>query len=84
MQNNKEKTAKKRLPSWLYTFFRLFTGTPAREMTIADERYDSPSKLAVKRFFRKPLATAAVIILAFMFIFVLVGPLFVLDSAEED
>ena len=76
MQNNKEKTAKKRLPSWLYTFFRLFTGTPAREMTIADERYDSPSKLAVKRFFRKPLATAAVIILACMFIFVLVGPLF--------
>ena len=76
MQNNKEKTAKKRLPSWLYTFFRLFTGTPAHEMTIADERYDSPSKLAVKRFFRKPLATAAVIILACMFIFVLVGPLF--------
>ncbi len=75
MQNEKNKT-KKRLPSALHMFFRLFTGTPAKEMTIADERYDSPSKLAVKRFFRKPLATAAVIILACMFIFVLVGPLF--------
>lgn len=75
MKNDK-KVAKKRLPSILYTFFRLFTGTPVKEMTIADERYDSPTKLAVKRFFRKPLATASVIILVCMFIFVLVGPLF--------
>ncbi len=52
----------------------LFGGS--KEYTIADERYDSPSKLAVKRFFRKPLATGAVIVLALMFVFVFVGPLF--------
>ncbi len=38
---------------------RMFFGG-SRELTIADERFDSPGKLAVKRFFRKPLATGAV------------------------
>ena len=35
---------------------RMFFGA-SKELTMADERYDSPSKLAVKRFFRRPLAT---------------------------
>ena len=74
MQNEK-KTAKKRLPSIVHVLMRVFIGTPTKEMTIADERYDSPTKLAVKRFFRKPLATAAVIILLCMFLFVMIGPL---------
>lgn len=56
------------------TFLGGLLGTK-KEYTLADERYDSPSKLAVKRFFRKPLATGAVIVLACMFIFVFVGPL---------
>lgn len=51
---------------------RMFFGA-ARELTVADERYDSPNKLAVKRFFRNPLATGAVIILAGMFLFVFIG-----------
>ena len=51
---------------------RMFFGG-SRELTIADERFDSPGKLAVKRFFRKPLATGAVIILAGMFLFVFIG-----------
>nr|WP_289767199.1 ABC transporter permease subunit [uncultured Acetatifactor sp.] len=61
---------------WLY---RMFNGASrtllggSRELTVADERYDSPSKLAVRRFFRKPLATGAVIILAGMFLFVFIG-----------
>ena len=54
---------------------RMFLGS-AREYTVVNERYDSPSKLAVKRFFRKPLATAAVIILCCMFLFVFIGPMF--------
>lgn len=53
---------------------RLFLGAKAEPETIR-EIYDSPSKLAVKRFFRKPLATAAVIILCCMFLFVFIGPL---------
>lgn len=54
---------------------RMFLGA-AGERTVTDERYDSPSKLAVKRFFRKPLATGAVIILCCMFLFVIIGPMF--------
>ncbi|MDE5893267.1 MAG: hypothetical protein K2H45_10120, partial [Acetatifactor sp.] len=51
---------------------RMFFGA-SKELTVADERYDSPNKLAVKRFFRNPLATGAVIILAGMFLFVFIG-----------
>ena len=47
----------------------------SKELTVADERYDSPGKLAVKRFFRRPIATGAVILLAAMFLFVIIGPI---------
>lgn len=40
---------------------------------VKDDRYDSPGKQAVKRFFRKPLATGAVIVLVSMFLFVFIG-----------
>ncbi len=63
----------------LEVFRRMFFGNllgGTREHTVANERYDSPSKLAVKRFFRKPLATTAVVVLACMFLFVFIGPLF--------
>lgn len=53
---------------------RMFVGSAGEPETIR-EIYDSPSKLAVKRFFRKPLATAAVIILCCMFLFVFIGPM---------
>ncbi len=77
--NNTNKTASKRKNSSMGTTFRrvflggLFGGQ--HEMTVADERYDSPTKLAVKRFFRKPLATGAVIVLCAMFLFVFIGPM---------
>lgn len=51
-------------------FKRMVLG-PAQE--IKDDRYDSPNKQAVKRFFRNPLATGAVIILIGMFLFVFIG-----------
>ena len=41
-------------------FTWLTRGVMGTYPTIKDDRYDSPSKLAVKRFFRKPLATGAV------------------------
>ena len=40
------------------------------------ERYDSPSKLAIKRFFRKPIAVIALVVLISMFLFVFIGPVF--------
>lgn len=73
MDNKKASSRKGFAPfRWLR---RMFFG-PYREMTIEDERYDSPSKLAVKRFFRNPLATGAVIVLVAMFLFVFIGPIF--------
>ncbi len=73
MENNKNSGRKGFAPfRWLR---RMFMGG-SRELTVADERYDSPTKLAVKRFFRKPLATGAVIVLALMFAFVFIGPIF--------
>lgn len=76
-ENKNQKTNKKRTPSFVSVLARMFLGGRSEKvMTVENERYDSPTKLAVKRFFRKPLALSAVILLASMFIFVLVGPLF--------
>lgn len=54
---------------------RMFFGA-SKELTVADERYDSPGKLAVKRFFRNPLACIALTVLICMFLFVFIGPIF--------
>lgn len=69
MEKNKKTCAPLR---WLK---RMFMGG-SKELTAENERFDSPSKLAVKRFFRKPLATGAVIVLVAMFLFVFIGPIF--------
>ena len=54
-------------------FAWLTRGVMGTYSTVKDDRYDSPSKLAVKRFFRKPLATSAVILLAGLFLFTFIG-----------
>lgn len=73
---SKEKNNKKRQSSFMHTLRRMFLGSRASEMTLADERYDSPSKLVIKRFFRKPLAVGALLVLLAMFAFVIIGPMF--------
>ena len=70
-----ENTTKKKEFFLLRWFKRMFLGS-SRELTVSDERYDSPGKLAVKRFFRKPLATAAVVVLLLLFLFAFIGPIF--------
>ena len=72
---SKEKNKQKKPSTFGCVLRRMFIGSKDEPTTISD-RYDSPSKQAVKRFFRKPLATAAVIILLSMFLFVFIGPLF--------
>lgn len=52
----------------------MFMGA-SKEVSAANERYDSPGRLAVKRFFRRPSALIAVIVLAVMFLFVIIGPM---------
>ncbi len=49
---------------------RMFLGA---SKDVKDDRYDSPGKLAMKRFFRTPIATISVIVLVAMFGFVFIG-----------
>ena len=71
---SKKNTASKKPSTFGSVLRRLFLGNIGQSPRL-DDRYDSPSKLAVKRFFRKPLATGAVIILCCMFLFVFIGPM---------
>lgn len=71
----KEKNKQKKPSTFGCVLRRMFIGSKDEPTTISD-RYDSPSKQAVKRFFRKPLATIAVIVLLSMFLFVFIGPVF--------
>ncbi len=73
MDNNIKN--KKRPSGLLRTFMRTFFIGAVTEHTVENERYDSPSKLAIKRFFRKPLAVGALCLLIAMFLFVFIGPL---------
>ncbi len=58
---------------------RLFWGG-SRELTMDEqlfvEKIESPSKMAVKAFFRRKLAVLALIVLIAMFLFVFIGPYF--------
>ena len=71
---SKQNTSSKGFAPWRW-LKRMFFGA-SKEYTLADERYDSPGKLAVKRFFRNPLAVIALAILVGMFLFVFIGPIF--------
>mgnify|MGYP001106329882 CR=1 FL=1 len=71
---SKQNTSSKGFAPWRW-LKRMFFGA-SKEYTLADERYDSPGKLAVKRFFRNPLAVIALTILVGMFLFVFIGPIF--------
>lgn len=54
---------------------RMFSGA-SKSLEDNPERYSSPGKLAVKRFFRRPAACAALTVLLALFLFVFLGPLF--------
>ena len=72
--SNENKSSEKRVFTPLKWLRRMFMGA-SKEVSAADERYDSPGKLAVKRFFRRKSALIAVIVLAAMFLFVIIGPI---------
>ena len=58
-------------------FSRMFKGA-SRELSedekFAVEKIESPSVMAVKAFFRKPLAVIALVVLISLFLFVFIGP----------
>ncbi|MBE6599091.1 MAG: hypothetical protein E7638_06580, partial [Ruminococcaceae bacterium] len=57
--------------SWLG---RMFRGA-SKELDPNPEKYASPGKLAVKRFFRRPAACVALAVIVCMFLFVFIGPM---------
>lgn len=80
-KQNKNGTANKRgffgtLGLW---FRRMFFGGSkvlSQEEMFAVEKLESPSKLAVKAFFRRKLAVGALVVLVGLFLFVFIGPIF--------
>lgn len=68
-------------------FAWLARGFMGGSKSVQDDRYNSPSKQAVKRFFRNPLATGSVIVLIGMFLFVFIGsaiaPVDLTESGSE-
>ncbi len=56
-------------------FGRMISGA-SRSLDGDPERYAGPGRLAVRRFFRRPAACAALAVIAAMFLFVFLGPLF--------
>ncbi len=81
-KKNANGTAEKKgffatLGSW---FKRMFFGA-SKELADSEkfsvENIESPSKMAVKAFFRRKLAVVALVVLVGMFIFVFVGPFFI-------
>ena len=60
-------------------FKRMFMGASkdiAKDDIFAIEKLESPSKLAVKAFFRRKIAVVALIVLISLFLLVFIGPLF--------
>ena len=74
----------KTLGGWLRRAFFGASKTLAKDDPMLVERLESPAKLAVKSFFRRKLQVTALIILASMFIFVFIGPVFIkLDNTVD-
>ncbi len=80
-QNQKENTAKKpgvfaTLGRWLKRTFLGASKELTQDEKLFVEKIESPSLMAVKAFFRRKLAVAALVILLLLFLFVFIGPYF--------
>ncbi len=66
-----KKNKKNLRESWL---LRMIFGA-SKTLDTNPERYQSPGRLAVQRFFRRPAACVALAVIVCMFLFVFIGPL---------
>ncbi len=87
-ENNKSNPflkALKTMGTWLRRMFMGASKDLANQDVFAVEKLESPSKLAVKSFFRRKLAVAALVVLISLFLFVFIGPLFIpMDERFSD
>ena len=76
-KNNKQNNAAKAAKTPLRWLKRMFFGA-SKELDVFEvEKLESPSKQAVKSFFRRKLAVGALIVLISLFLFVFIAPLLV-------
>ena len=84
MANNENKSEKQNLFVRFFGtlgrwFGRMFMGASkslATEDALAVEALESPSRMAVRTFFRRKLAVTALVVLVALFLLVFIGPLF--------
>ena len=84
MANNENKSEKRNLFVRFFGtlgrwFGRMFMGASkslATEDALAVEALESPSRMAVRTFFRRKLAVTALVVLVALFLLVFIGPLF--------
>ena len=70
---------------WLCRMVFGASKTLANDDVFAVEKLESPSKQAVKSFFRRKLAVGALVVLLSLFLFVFIGPLFIpIDLTYSD
>ncbi|MBE6553395.1 MAG: ABC transporter permease subunit [Ruminococcaceae bacterium] len=69
---------------WLFRMFFGASKTMANDI-FAVEKLESPTKQAVKSFFRRKIAVTALVVLVALFLFVFIGPLFIpMDLTYSD
>ncbi|MBQ8895408.1 MAG: ABC transporter permease subunit [Clostridia bacterium] len=81
-KKNANGTAEKKgffatLGSWIKRMFFGGSKELSESEKFSVENIDSPSKMAVKAFFRRKLAVLALIVLVGLFLFVFIGPIFI-------
>ena len=78
MAKENKNTAKKgffgTVGGWLARMFKGASKELAEDDRFVVEKIESPSVMAVKAFFRKPLAVIALVVLISLFLFVFIGP----------
>ncbi len=74
---NKNTASKNPLKTMWGWFTRMFMGASKTLDALEVEKIESPSKQAVKAFFRRKLAVGALVVLISLFLLVFIGPLFI-------
>ena len=74
MAKNEKKKVSSTVGSWFKRMFKGGSRELSEDEKFAVEKIESPSVMAVKAFFRRPLAVIALVVLVSLFLLVFIGP----------
>ena len=77
MAKNEKKKVSSTLGSWVKRMFKGGSKELSEDEKFAVEKIESPSVMAVKAFFRRPLAVIALVVLISLFLLVFIGPMYI-------